>query len=74
MKILYKPKMLGVECTRCGCIFVPKRSNLITGTNLVIRDKVVCPICKTLNSANFERKAKSSEEGTNNEICNRDSV
>ena len=62
MKILYKPTMLPVECTRCCCIFVPKRRNLITAPNLFIKDKVICPICHTVNNANFEGRAKQESE------------
>ena len=58
MKILYKPKMLPVECVRCGCIYTPKRKNLTTAAANTIKDLVLCPICNTPNCANFERKQK----------------
>jgi rubredoxin len=61
MKILYKPKMLSIECTRCGCIYRPKRKNLTTAMS-TIKDSVMCPICNTKNPANFERKAKTERE------------
>ena len=60
MKILYKPKMLPVECARCGCVFAPKRKHLTTAAG-VVKDKVLCPICVTPNPANFERKTKAKE-------------
>lgn len=68
MKILYKPKMLSVECTRCGCVFLPKRKHLTTMSAqtvlpiATIKDCVVCPICNTKNLANFEKQAKADEE------------
>ena len=63
MKILYKPKPLPVECKRCGCLFKPKLRNLMVIPATKIRDGVKCPICNTLNGANFERIKK--EEGEN---------
>jgi uncharacterized Zn finger protein (UPF0148 family) len=65
MKINYKPKMLPIECTRCGCVYTPKRKNLTTSPLSMIKDNVICPICNTLNSANFERQFK--EERNENE-------
>lgn len=62
MKILYKPKMLSVECTRCGCVFRPKRKHLTTMPASTIKDSVICPICNTPNNANFERQSKESDE------------
>lgn len=58
MKILYRPKMLPVECVRCGCIFHPKRKNLTTLEKSLVKDRVVCPNCRTNNPANFERKGE----------------
>lgn len=62
MRILYKPKMLATECARCGCIFVPKRKHLQSPEGSKIKDGVACPICNTLNCANFERKSKGKAE------------
>ena len=63
MKILYRPKMLPVECARCGCIFQPKRNNLTTLEQSSIKDRVICPNCRTNNPANFERKVNECGEG-----------
>jgi rubredoxin len=65
MKINYKPKMLPIECTRCGCVYTPKRKNLTTVAESTIKDNVHCPICNTPNSANFERLAKKEERSEN---------
>lgn len=61
MKINYKPKMLPIECVRCGCIYSPKRKNLTTVGEKNIKDLVLCPICNTPNKANFERCIKKEE-------------
>lgn len=66
MKILYKPKLLSVECTRCGCVFVPKRKHLTMMPNTDITDSVICPICRTTNYANFERQVKADDERSEN--------
>ena len=56
MKILKKPKLLPVKCKRCGCLFQPRIKNLqISAIN--VKDEVFCPVCKTLNSANFDVEA-----------------
>lgn len=61
MKILYKPKLLPVECKRCGCLFKAKLRNLMVIPATKIKDGVKCPICNTLNSANFERAKKEED-------------
>lgn len=62
MKILKKPKFLPVTCSRCGCIYQPKKRNLTTFPDSTIKDVVICPICKTINPANFEIKAVNENE------------
>lgn len=53
MKILKKPKLLPVKCKRCGCLFQPKIKHLQI-SDINVKDEVVCPVCKTLNRANFD--------------------
>lgn len=58
MKILYKPKPAPVECKRCGCLFKPKLRNLKVHSATKTKDGVKCPICNTINLANFEKRIK----------------
>ena len=61
MKILYKPKMLPIECKRCGCCFKPKLRHLTVVPATKIKDGVKCPTCNTINHANFERRQKEED-------------
>lgn len=64
MKILRKPKLLPIGCKRCGCLFQPKRRNLTFEEQLNIKDVVICPICNTINRANFEIERNENERET----------
>ena len=54
MKIIRKPKMSKMECKRCRAIFKPKLRNLKKDKLSKIKDRIICPICKTWNLAVFE--------------------
>lgn len=61
MKILKKPKLLPVECKRCGCLFQPKIKDLQALTSTA-KDEVACPVCKRGNRANFDIKPEEQTQ------------
>jgi hypothetical protein len=62
MKILHKPKMLPVECKRCGCCFKAKIRNLVMHPLSKNKDGVKCPVCHTINLASFDKQIKEDAE------------
>lgn len=66
MKILKKPKLLPLGCKRCGCLYLPKRRNLVICPETKVKDGVPCPYCKTVNKARFENhKSEDLQEVEN---------
>ena len=59
MKVLRKPKLIPMNCKRCGCLYHPKLRNLQFDENGEIKDEVPCPYCRTANKARFEMPAES---------------
>lgn len=75
MKIIKKPKILPIECTMCGGVFIPKLKEIKkavhpTNTPYIVIDPdetraAYCPFCTVVNEVRFEKGADDYAKGEN---------
>lgn len=61
MRILKKPKIKPVTCTRCGCVFKWGLKDLRTNLRF-LKECVECPVCNTLNYVDFGKENNDVEK------------
>lgn len=61
MKIIQKPKINPVTCSRCHCVFHPKIKDLHATFCLTEKARVMCPICWRMNDVEFVKESKDRE-------------